>query len=1007
MSGQPWGRGPVSNTLTPQPQLYDVSREIQLLESAPVQGRKTELRQLVKLVNQSRSGNARAVLLTGEPGIGKSALTASFSDIVRKGIYSRILDLRNARFSRVDEFYVAVMDGLHAEAEAILDEALIAVNEIVGEIDMAWERQDLMRAVSLVKLQESIGATESVNQEQLAKALRNSVPTVKKLKLSVNETINKLVDLIINPWIMMAAAIVDPIQPSLRDAFETAKRLKAFHGSVQQAATALPGSISTNGRGTGAADEDESPDEAVDPAQTVIHIDSAVSGAAVPGATTMTLEHARDVIKLEGEAGTLMAHTLNVFHFINNLLNGIDSSLVMVLDNWQDTDRLSIADREALKEFVAEFLRHTTEQRTYRLMVLVCSESGSESQTLGGSSGGGSLYNLFRTKLLLPGLTEPVARKAARQLLQDEGIELDDEVHRDIYTKTRGNPFWHFKFLRYIRERATSNKTDTVNREFFDKLGIEQLPDLLELSFTRVKLSLMNDEEALYRVIAVLLKQFGERSFAAADAIREISVSQGLADRFVFEVLRRLLQHDFLHEVPAPGKRREHYYRIESRQAWEFLSEKTRTIHTDISTDDKLLYLKKVIPLSVKSAELDREKTREVLALCHSLGNEEMVRFLEDVFLDHLGDERPMVRVTSLNNLALIDSERARNAIFESLGDGSSLVREYAARNLSMLSKKTTDPGFNRQVVERMVEYIDDDFETVRSQVYETLARYRWNHELEAVFVRGMSDASDAVRQTSVNVLAETESDSPFVKNSLLDAMDDANAEVRRYATLGIQRYEGPEIIEALVTRLRQDEESGIRAMAADALSRMEDDRAIEVLVSALYDESAEDVKLAIIRALGKRRGWRAEEILLNYMETPEEIPPALLWACVRSLGMVGGTERSLNLLRELQQGVENDIVRSAVDLALQKIEGRFDELRLLERQLEAATPVAQAVPSDYRDEVDVPVDMPLDREVIMTSTESSLGEGEPDGEASAPETGADEVNDDLDELFREQTSDS
>jgi len=224
-----------------------------------------------------------------------------------------------------------------------------------------------------------------------------------------------------------------------------------------------------------------------------------------------------------------------------------------------------------------------------------------------------------------------------------------------------------------------------------------------------------------------------------------------------------------------------------------------------------------------------------------------------------------------------------------------------------------------------------------------------------------MSDASDTVRVNCVKNLADNPSENPFVKNALMDATDDKNPDVRKHACVGIQHYPGEETIRLLVHRLREDADPGIRALAADSLSRMEEDTALAALVNALYKEESEDVKLAVIRAMGKRKSWKNEEVLttlveeaIEAMDTKTPCPPALLWATVRSLGNVGGTERSKSALHDLKSRTDNDIIANAASFALSKIEGRIEDLRHLERELQEATPTTVAVPSEYT--VDIPV---------------------------------------------------
>jgi hypothetical protein len=107
-------------------------------------------------------------------------------------------------------------------------------------------------------------------------------------------------------------------------------------------------------------------------------------------------------------------------------------------------------------------------------------------------------------------------------------------------------------------------------------------------------------------------------------------------------------------------------------------------------------------------------------------------------------------------------------------------------------------------------------------------------------------------------------------------------------------------------------------------------------------------------------------------------------WACIRSLGQVGGTERSLSVLAELRKRLTNTILLSAIDVANQKIYGRIDELRQIERQLEEATPLTQAVPSEYQEDVALP-----EEEIILETPfippATSAGQPEPMGLSSPP----------------------
>jgi len=392
-------------------------------------------------------------------------------------------------------------------------------------------------------------------------------------------------------------------------------------------------------------------------------------------------------------------------------------------------------------------------------------------------------------------------------------------------------------------------------------------------------------------------------------------------------------------------------------------------IQTDISTDEKIMFLKKIIPLSVKSGDLDREKTMEVMSLGDAMGNAEIVEFLEAVFVEALHDPKAVVRVTALNNIALLDTPGARDALFNALKDSDSMVREYAAHNMALLAEKSHDPNLANHVIELMLEGIDDESEAVRSQIYSTLTKYRTHRDLTSVFIKGASDACVGVRLTSIRNLSELEIQTPYVFNCLLDAMGDSMNEIRRYACLGLQRYPSSEAIDIIVKVLQSDSDISIRSLAADSLSNMEDNKAFVALVNALRQEASEDVKLAVVRALGKRRGWQTEAVLQEALQGADyEKMPVFTWACIRSLGQVAGTERSRSILLELKRKISNTIILSALDMAVKRINERIEELRQMERQLEEATPITVATPSEYEQEVELPEEEIMDDALLANA---------------------------------------
>ncbi len=1056
--------------------LDSLSREIQLLEQAPVIGRKKELRQLLKLLHLAKTGQTKSVLINGDKGIGKTALLDSFKTIVNKAMYCRSISLEATDITSSEHLCISFLSKLRHECAQILDEALIAVNTQTTDIGMQWDRLDLIRAVSLVKIQE--GLPNGVNgqgitqHEKLMKAIRSSVPTVKKLKMSVNDTIENLVGLVTNPWVMAAASILEPVDPKLRAIYEKLEQqttitlpsddsirlfnqrhqdnthtatepaesreahnskpepeipkvklnrgttvdpdadaaidslfesrnmsieemVKATEIKLGRSIEALPSPVKSTDTNSTSDSGSRSGVSHVqienktrfgntnrvavpaDPDYLNSNVTSSVTDDTTSSKNQQNLKPnalppkldadiLSDEAPLNSSEAEWLSDLLYAVNHVNEFIENTETALFVSIDGWDKavTSIESRARQIGLKRFFAHFMQQTIDKRNFHFMLLLTCTTENQSQTLGGT-----IYPLFRNKLLLSPLSPPSHATFIRQRLKDAKLTVSDDVLETTYHLTLGNPYWNEKIIHVLLERSRTNHVSHIDATFYRRLGVENLTDILEMAFTRLKLISLDQEPNLYKVIASLLKNYGTKRFATNKALKEISLSQHVSETFVFEVLRQLYNQHFLVDSSKENNKesrlsentslfnssqdeaRLKYYRIESTTVFDFLKEKTRHAETDISTDEKLAYLRRIIPLSIRSGELSREKTQEVIQLCHTLNDTSMVQFIEETLFEYFDDSEAVVRVNVLNNLALMHSDRSREAILHALRDSNPLVREYASRNLKELSEKNTPLVFKHRIVESMIGCIDDDSDLVRTQVYQTLSEFRDQHELTAIFLKGMNDACEHVRLVSVESLLECESNSSYLRSAFTDACRDPHSEIRKYGCMGICRYQGSDIVRLLSERLQEDEDNSIRAIAADALCLMEDDRALQALVQALNQpvvdsdpmNNYQDVRLAIVRSLGKAVGWRSEEVLLDYLEATTEkqhttdddnYDAAVVWATVRSIGKVASTQRALHMLNSLLNTCHNEFIINAIEQALQAILFRIENLRSMENQL-------------------------------------------------------------------------
>jgi HEAT repeat protein len=507
-------------------------------------------------------------------------------------------------------------------------------------------------------------------------------------------------------------------------------------------------------------------------------------------------------------------------------------------------------------------------------------------------------------------------------------VNIEDSVQHALFGLSRGNPFWLLKLSVCLEERIQANAIQVVDADFLDKLGLDTVEGLLELMFTRLKLHFLTSENNLYKVIAALLKQFGHTAFTAILAIREISFSQGVKERYVFDVFQALYRYDFLKCLNVKAPQQEPLYAVQSRFASEFLQFKTALVETDLSTDHKLMYLKKVIPLSVRSGDLDREKTIEVLSLAKAIGNDSIVPFLTETFKEAYQQEtRPVVRVNIVNSLALINAEETREILYQAMRDSSALVREYAARNMALLFDVNQDPEAVSWVVQCVEQSVGDASESVRAEVYQVLYQYRFSADLTSLFLKGVSDVSSVVRLTALQGLSDSCHQSGLVLSVLLDAVQDPHADVRRYACIALQRLDLPEAIEAMSWLMQHDPEASIRSLAAELLHEVGGAEMVETMVSILETTAPEDVKISIVRSLGKQGGLQNELVFRGLLQSVNaDEMPALAWTVIRALSNSASTQATLDLLKGLSQHLGNSILQSAIQTALRSIQPRVPQ---------------------------------------------------------------------------------
>ncbi|MGE0201348.1 MAG: HEAT repeat domain-containing protein [Candidatus Melainabacteria bacterium] len=885
-------------------------KEIQWIEEAPLQGRTRELRQLTKLWHEARRGHAKSILLSGDAGMGKTALLQAFETIIRKGATGRIVHVDCLTATRrtgdlsAQTLFAAVLGTLVNEAETILEETLRTLNEQLAEHGIHWERGDLMRVADVIRIQDEITPNARRDTEAMMRAIRHTMALdgiPRKGWTQRTDPMTRIVDALLQPWFLIAIHLLNPVHPVICQAFALRDEAEPFSGT---------------------------------------------------------------------EPAGGLAERIRVFSdllvWMNALLEPGESALLIVLDNWEAINQSGITRRPVLKDWLEGIIRNALDrvglQGGCRVMYLVSANTLGESHHLGGS-----LHTVFRNKLLLAALDWEDTKSLYTRHHQISRCTIDETVVAAIYRLSEGNPFWFLRTLAHIHERGLAAGLETVKADFLHQLGIQQPRDILALSMTRLKLSFLDRDDLVSQVIASLLDTYGLRTFRLKQGVQEIATSQQLPAEAVQAVLQQMLDCGFLLAVDVDE---DSTLRIESTLSLDYLHTQTLQIQPDIPTEEKLATLKKVIPISLQAGELDSDQIREMLMMAGALEQPELIAFLEETFLTQRDNRNPAVRAAVISGLLMTGSPSAPECVLTAMKDPAEAVRELAVETIGELARRATQPAFHEQAIALLIGAVDDESAGIRAQAYRTMAGYRRMPEVLPVLLKGLNDIDPTVRLMAMKTLAGWPGGlTPMMIQQLITCLQDPQTGIRLEAVRLLAEAADRDLVALFTSALRKEEDPTVRLALVKALAERSDEDARDALNLMLGNpEETEDVRIAVVRALGAQPGWSAEKTLLAWLENTgqpraaaegvEPVPPALLWAGIQSLGQVAGTQRSVQLLQDIKmktihggpvhgQTVQ-DVVLTSVDAALAKIRKRVEQLSELESQLQQATPVAHAIPAEF-----------------------------------------------------------
>ncbi|MBY0404787.1 MAG: ATP-binding protein, partial [Cyanobacteria bacterium] len=437
--------------------LYDSATvEMFLMEDLPLEGRKADLKLLMKHLHSAKSGLMKTVLLTGEPGIGKSALLSAFANIAQKGHSSFVLDLRSSHLTSYEKFFIAFAEKSIEASSQILENALQQILESTPTLNLQWTRDDLLEALAILEVNGLSHPDERHKaklQEQLLRKFRKSAHPIQPFKPSstAQDEMEKLITILMNPAITIAKSFIRPTQPQIQKVFKIAQFLRQEHFSdTSPLAKALSNIISETEASENLYESYlSSSTQSKNIARNRLIQDHEQRSQASEFNPQESIAAEKSTTKRS--LADLALQLNKVLKYIDYLLGTMDAAFVILIDDWDEIVDIPETTREDLKAFLIELFRDSSDQKNLKVMLCLSARSSGESYSLGGS-----FYNIFQNKILLSGLTDGDRDALLLAPLTQANIEVDASILSKIYNLTKGNPFWLLKAQQFLKNWAES-----------------------------------------------------------------------------------------------------------------------------------------------------------------------------------------------------------------------------------------------------------------------------------------------------------------------------------------------------------------------------------------------------------------------------------------------------------------------------------------------------------------------------------------------------------------------
>lgn len=211
-------------------------------------------------------------------------------------------------------------------------------------------------------------------------------------------------------------------------------------------------------------------------------------------------------------------------------------------------------------------------------------------------------------------------------------------------------------------------------------------------------------------------------------------------------------------------------------------------------------------------------------------------------------------RSTAATALGNIGSEKTINPLIAKLDDHNNYIRSDAARALGIIGSE--------RAVDALLDRLNDVDRFVRSSAAFALGIIGNDRAVDALLAR-LDDDDSIVRESAADALGSIGSEKAV--DTLIAQLDDDDSDVRRSAAQALASKDYGKAVVPLIARLN-DEDTFVRQWSANSLGKIGSERAVDPLIARL-DDGDNDFRSRAAYALGRIGSERAVNPLIARLD--------------------------------------------------------------------------------------------------------------------------------------------